>query len=145
EWAPPNRPEAIPDAVCVSPPSKYSGKFVRGFPDFASGGADRFLATGEAVFTISPFHQLECSAPRDDEAERFLALPWLTRVRRFRSYPHFSSGPAASEKIFAAPTLANLESLALSHFDFGPVGAPVRARTLGVLRHLDLSGDERRR
>jgi hypothetical protein len=143
EWAPPHLPDAVPAAVRVSPPSEFSREYVRGFPDFASGGAERFVATGEAVFTITPFHRLDCHALGDDAAGPFLAQPWLARVRRFRSYPHYSCGPATSERIFAAPALANLESLTLSHFDVGPVGAPVVARPLGALRHLDLSSDAR--
>lgn len=143
EWAPPNRLDTVPDSAHVPLPSAFNSDFVRGFPNFANSGADRYIATGEAVFAISPLHKLECCALSDDEAEPFLALPWLSRVRRFRSYPHFSCGPAANEKILAAPRLANLDSLALLHFDFGPVGAPVAARPLKALRHLDLSSDER--
>src|SRR5262249_13317212 len=38
---------------------------------------------------------------------------------------------------------ANLESLAVTHFRFAPVGSPVAARTLGPLRRLELDGADR--
>jgi hypothetical protein len=154
-WAKPlNPPTAGCEGLIPDP-----NRFVRGFPDFGDtpyAGAATLLRAGEALFNIAPLWSLNCHNIQGELADRFLAAPWLARVRRLRvgtsrdssrrtdggSLLISSDGPDAAtiEKLFAAHVLANLEELELRSWEFGRPGRHVAARALGALRKLELCG-----
>ncbi len=157
-WAKPLHPppsgheEFVPD----------KGRFVRGFPGFAANPytvTNGYLTVGEAIFDVSPVHHISCRNIQGESADKFLALRWLRRVRRLSISTHrdtsgWMGAPGASswresgdgtdvsatEKLFAAPGLANLEELELRNWEFGAPGAPVAGRALTALRKLNLWG-----
>jgi uncharacterized protein (TIGR02996 family) len=137
--------------------------FVRGFPKFADNrdsNHNGFLTVGEALFDISPVHVIDCRNIHGEQADQFLALPWLPRVRRLSISTHLDrsgwiesdtgargwrvasdgTDEAATEKLFAAPGLANVEELDLGGWEFRTPGSPIVSRELRKLRKLCLSG-----
>lgn len=117
-----------------------AGRFIRGFARYASGTPGDYFAAGEALFDVSPVHEISCNWLDAASTNRLLALPWLGRVRRFYAHANFGDEAAVAEKVFAAPSLANVEDLTLSAAEFVSPGGPVGNRPLAALRRLELQG-----
>jgi uncharacterized protein (TIGR02996 family) len=109
--------------------------FVRGFPLFARGTPEQFVAQSESVFDVSPLHVLDCCFLSDSKTPQLLAAPWLARVHRLGAESLFA---ASADVLFAAEALANLEELHADSYTLDPPGTSVAARPLARLRRLSL-------
>jgi hypothetical protein len=115
------------------------GGFVRGFPRFAQGSPDQFLALGEDLFRLNPVHLLWSGLSDQhrltpERAEQLLAAPWLRRVRRL----NMTLEGCTADGLFQADHLIGLEELSLRSARFACPGSPARGDVLRSLRELNL-------